>query len=87
MANFKIINTSEKTAKTNEESKLEVKIDENVKDIGKIIELVKSQSQATNSKGLIFGIDANLMVNTEAVVFLISGIYILVLKSELKRIA
>lgn len=27
------------------------------------------------------------MVNTEAVVFLISGIYILVLKSELKRIA
>lgn len=37
MVNFKIINTSEKTAKTNEESKLEVKIDENVKDIGKII--------------------------------------------------
>lgn len=76
MANFKIINTSEKTAKTNEESKLEVQIEENVKDIGKIIKLVKSESQATNSKGLIFGIDANLMVNTEAVVFLISGIYI-----------
>lgn len=37
MVNFKIINIFEKIVKINEELKLEVKIDENVKDIGKII--------------------------------------------------
>lgn len=37
MVNFKIINIFEKIVKINEELKLEVKIMENVKDIGKII--------------------------------------------------
>lgn len=71
-------NTSDKSSseKDNEESKLKVKIEENVKNIGKITSLVKSDYQGIQIQGKIFGIDAILMLDTGAVVSLISEKFI-----------
>lgn len=71
-------NTSDKSSseKDNEESKLKVKMEENVKNIGKITSLVKSDYQGIQIQGKIFGIDAILMLDTGAVVSLISERFI-----------
>lgn len=71
-------NNSDKSSseKDNEESKLKVKMEENVKNIGKITSLVKSDYQGIQIQGKIFGIDAILMLDTGAVVYLISERFI-----------